>query len=264
MKKWTLEEITYLKGNFQTKGIEIAEQLGRSHKSVSRKAEQLGLSCALRLQARSVNPYFFDSWSSSSAYILGNAFADATIEEGPPHYRIRFQVKVIDEPLIHFVKEQLSSKHTIVYHPQKAVRLRSGKITTIRPQVSLSIPGKLLVSKLVGLGLRQAKSKRNDPFPAYLIPFPSDFCRGYIDGDGHWTKRGRLIILGSLRFLKGLRSLIVTGAGVPIPKVRPRKGGRLFWIGWSSKNNLTKIVTWLYENASFCLARKEQRAKQLV
>lgn len=258
-RAWTPFEIETLDKEFYKKGPSyLAEKLGRSYKSVQRRAEQRGL----KSHHRKFNCNFslFDQWNYSSAYLLGNIWADGSIEE-KIRKSLRFRIKATDRKLIEFAKFALETKAKIHEHPEKQVTLKDGRIITIKPQVSLKISNPWLVNSLKNRGLEEAKSKKDLTFTNVPNEWAAPFFLGYCDGDACWNKRGCLTVYGTPLFLEKLRDLVCQNTRASPPNIiQDRPGKRLHKMEWGSIEDLRKLVPWMYAQEGFCLERKKSRA----
>jgi len=113
-----------------------------------------------------VDVTFFDEWNPQMAFTLGYLWADGWVTSGrrgnEPN-KIGMECVEEDKEVILGIKEAMKSKHKLGYRPAKK-RIRDGKVSWEKPQVSVQITNKQLAMKLVTeFGILPNKSEQDLP-----------------------------------------------------------------------------------------------------
>jgi len=116
------------------------------------------------------------------------------------------------------------------------------------------------------LGLRNDKSHTLE-FPVIKPKYSNHFIRGILDGDGSVTLRQRfrprykeiqtdygVSFCGTPMLMNRIREIIVSACGASIAKLQTC--GNIKIIQWSGKHQVTRILDWLYQDATTMLDRK--------
>jgi len=191
---------------------------------------------------------FFESWTQENAYIIGYAFADATVEKNLKD--LIFDCHCTDHSLIKHVKTVMKSGYAIAYKKQKNT---CGCVTKIHNHV--------IIEDIVGKGCFPQKAKKLQ-FPKDLPPaLLQRFALGNFDGDGSicMGANGEIVLgfTGHHDFIDDLKRQIDSAIGI----APPGKFGR----NYAQYRNETalKVSEWLYAcDPSFCLERKHKRFQQ--
>jgi len=106
------------------------------------------------------------------------------------------------------------------------------------------------------------KTKILEKIPDNLI---NHFIRGFLDGDGcicisyvSGYPILRVSFCGTFEFLKALKIKLVNKLKVKDLEIKKSKKGKIYIIGWSSKDS-AKICKFIYDNATIYLERKKER-----
>jgi hypothetical protein len=258
---WTPEMIEATKTRYQSDGpTKLAREFGMDAKDgcfvVARMARKLGVK---QKRVNSFQPnihcnsYYFHEWSPNMAYILGFIFADGSVD-APPGYLLRVGVVVDDEEVIQFIKEELKSKKELYYIPATVNKYG----TSTRSFVRLSISDRVLVRRLMELGVKYRKTYNDDPFPEVPDEMIPHFVRGVLDGDG-CTSCG-VSFVGSPKFITGLKDALVRLAGMANKEVIVTRGKTTNYatVCWQSTKNKRLFHSFVYpDDTCFHLKRKK-------
>ena len=183
--KWTDEMLTAIRNRYVSEGaFKLASDLNLAVDTIRQKASAMGLHTIAGHKARgertaASNPsydlQYFDKWKPNMAYVLGFLFADGSVSK----YIVAVNLKKTDVSVLRFIRKELKMKGVISY---------TEGYGNDNPQAHLDICSKVIVSRLVELGLHPRKTFRDDPFPNVPDDMMPHFVRGYFDGDG-----GRLL-----------------------------------------------------------------------
>jgi len=247
----------------------LADELGVSRRTVRDWAKISEISTNRRqrqgeTQANktTLNLDFFKTWTPEMAYILGYIWIAGAVENSKTSHKLVLRCSTKDEQVILYVRQCLGSQHKI--HHQLA-EFRDG--VNYEPKTRVYIPSKLLVERLMELGVKPRKSHLDLPFPEVLPQHLSHFVRGYLDGDD-WINQsvkvtGRsecyVSFQGTRKFIEGLRTSIIQATGVTwkdLYKDKRRKDN-FGYVMWTAKDDLTKLAAFLYGEEGFCLLRKK-------
>ena len=200
-----------------------------------------------------LNEKFFDSWSSTMAYVLGFWFADGYMRT-EKSYRIQFSS--CDHDILEAIKLAMSSTHPI---------RKSKKDNTWE----LILFSKHLFKALQKRGGLRRKS-RVVTFPKIPPRYLRDFIRGYFDGDGSVfqvryiaTKTQRMttelrsnFTSGSRVFLEELMNVLQRSIGLKKKVLGSFNDGHSLKLGYGIKET-TRLLNFLYyTSCPIALARK--------
>jgi len=205
-----------------------------------------------------LNLDLFKTWTSEMAYVLGYIWIAGAVENSKTSHKLILRCSTKDEQVILYVRQCLGSQHKI-YH--QLAEFRDG--VNYEPKTRVYIPSKLLVERLMELGVQPRKSHLDLPFPEVPVQHLSHFVRGYLDGDD-WapsvkvTGRSNCSISfqGTRRFIEGLRTSIIQVTGVTWKDLDKRRKD-FGYVMWTGKEDLSKLATFLYGEEGFCLLRKK-------
>lgn len=266
--EWTEEMIATLKRIYATAGREtLVEELRLPLYTIRHKARELGLKniAGKRIGGRKVslkntscNIHYFDNWSEPMAYILGFIFADGSLTRRG--YDVIIGLAKKDEIVLDYIKKEVESARSYYRRPPW-VDKRGYKH---QEAVFLTLSSKIMVERLVVLGLRPHKTYTDEPFPYVPRDMLPHFIRGYFDGDGAAIDLldGRFAVrfTGSPKFILGIINSLVTHADMPITKLLTEKSKKCVWARamWSKKEDVRKFYNYVYPPTgfSFCLERK--------
>lgn len=238
---------------------EIAKLLGIHTTTVHRKAKKMGLSFAGNQRKaernQSCNIHFFDEWSPVMAYILGFIFADGSVRQST----VSIEVTESDEEILNFIKRKTKSVLPLANCRHKN--------STTKPSLKLRLNSKVMVAKLLELGVFPTKTFRDDPFPVMPPKMRRHFIRGYFDGDGCVSWRSdrncKVEFIGTRQFIKTVRNILVKRAGMLWKKTTSRKGKRATWsyVSWTHQDDLRAFASYIYPEGKteFSLKRKKDK-----
>jgi hypothetical protein len=133
-----------------------------------------------------------------------------------------------------------------------------------------------VVARLVGLGMRPAKSHRTDVQVPANVAASASFWRGLIDGDGTicWNRsrsgdrRGRrqacVQALGGEALLRQWATFVTETIGGPAPRVRPKPGTKVLHVSVLGGSRAWHMLNLLYGSGSTALARKQAAAQAIL
>lgn len=266
--RWTTEKLQALKERYPTEGgHRLADEFGIPVDIVWSKASVLGLHTNAGIvdlgnrkaaNNRSSNIHYFDQWTPNSAYAFGFLLADGSIDK--EERRLRVSVVTKDEAILLFLQKEFGGGR--IDRRQGGIDSRG---STYQPRSRLTVCSKILIEKLIALGMKPRKTFNDDVFPQVPKSFMGHFLRGVLDGDGcvHVTERGhcQVTIVGSPRFITGLRDILVYLLGIGKNKVQVHTGKLASWamVTWSARADLKKFYAFAYPPGfGFCLERKRR------
>ena len=268
---WTPEMLKAIKKLYPTADKQTLEDaIGLPYYAIQTKARRLGLynttwkergSKTKSANNTSCDIHFFDEWSTDMAYVLGLLWADGSI----PKRQCEVVIALVetDQCALDFVKEK--TKCTREYYHLKANRANK----KCQPALWLTIASKIVVRRLMKLGLKPRKSYRDDPFPNVPVQFLPQFIRGFLDGDGCVCITGQGIckvsFVGSPKFIEGIRDSLVKHAGMQEKKLYLEKQKHTMCgrVSWSALNDLRAFSSYIYPPGhGFCLERKRRKLHQ--
>lgn len=265
--EWTEEILQDFRDRYVTEGGQVfVEKYNLSIDAVRRKASELGLRTTVghvlrgQKDAESNQDYvldYFDQWSPDMAYVLGFLFADGTIGKNLKGVGILIASK--DEAVLEFIRSQICPEKKIYRYDAKVDD--RGSVT--QPQSYLVLGSKVLVRRLMSLGMMPHKTYNDDPYPEIPDEMFPHFVRGYLDGDGCTSINNRdvctISFVGSVGFITGLAQQLQNLANIRTSLVYVIKGKKTDYatVKWSAAEDIRKFFAFAYpEGFSFCLERK--------
>lgn len=216
-----------------------------------------------------LNENVFDSIDTEEkAYWLGFLMADGYNQENKTSVCLRLQAE--DLEILEKFKDFLESNAPI-YEFTRITRVNK----LLRKYREVRVNSVHLSKRLAELGCIQGKS--------YLLKFPTcipnhlmnHFIRGYFDGDGcicikHRKNRGinslsyQLTITGKEDVVLEMQNYIVKEAGVNRTKIEHPKNNFAKVVHYGGRIVVTKILNYLYKDATIYLKRKHDKYLELV
>lgn len=191
-------------------------------------------------------------------YFLGFVAADGYLTDNELEIGINEKDKYLLE---HFV-ELIVPQKPLYYRPKTN-------------SYTLKLNMKKLMPKLKSFYGMSSNNKHDELiFPSVPGEYVKDFIRGYVDGDGCIdTCKGyqkntiyigpRLRILGNAIFLKGLNERIKDFIAHKTNRISPKGKENVFYLTYNF-STAAAILSWLYDDCSVCLTRKNQKYKEAV
>lgn len=202
--------------------------------------------------------YFACIDNPEKAYWVGLLMADgwAVLRDGIPK-EVGLACHPQDEELLYFFREAVGSSGRITTKTNNRSYASGGvsQISTIR------ITCQTFTKHAIAAGVEPRKSGRLVLPPAAHL-YPSDFCRGFFDGDGSICDRNFTFICGSADFQKELMQLIHYETGhalFPATPISPKTGKSVERLTGYRKNK--EVLDWLYQRNTPCLSRKYLKYK---
>lgn len=146
----------------------------------------------------------------------------------------------------------------IYYKPlTKFISNITNKECVIKPSRRLNIHSKIVYNDLLSLGCHPNKSLTIELPPLSDDMFPH-FLRGYMDGDGWYTRKYSFGLIGSYKFCEQIKEKINNLTGI---NMKLRSCGKVCRLIKESKADYTKFREYIYSNSdpNLCLTRKRDR-----
>lgn len=201
-----------------------------------------------------INEHFFDNINTSKkSYYLGLLYADGCVCSNSNHIQLSLQEQ--DYDIIEKFRNDIESNHVIRFIDYKK------KHPTWSNQYNITITSNYLKQSLIDKGVVPNKSLILT-FPDFLSEdlYPS-FILGYMDGDGSITKTEcRLKITSTESFCKRVADIFKNTLGVnsSILYCHGRKDRPTRDLQVAGRNQVKKVLDWLYSNCDVYLNRKHQ------
>lgn len=186
-----------------------------------------------------VNESFFKEWSCDMAYILGFWFADGSISYGKSGYRFR-------------ITQHKDDKYILLEILRKMEATDYG-LSSKGNCFNIEINSEEIYRDIISLGGKERKSL-DVGFPSIPKRYLPDFIRGYFDGDGCISRRGKSyssnVVSGSLNFIDGLYRCLnenldgFKGIVIEIPKMRKTINGKTVVFKKNYKLKMESYDTW--------------------
>lgn len=207
------------------------------------------------------NEHYFDVIDNEhKAYWVGFFYADGYIcagnEKNKQNRGIGFSVNIKDKELLEKFKKDIEFTGDIKYYTCTTTygTTSYGRIIISSPQLADALIDKgCFIQKTTIL-----QFPTSEQIPPHLI---WDFLRGYIDGDGSYT-RGCIRICGTQEILEGIKKLINSDVKLTRKKSIANRGINNYSLTIYKKDFLKKCFYNMYHSASVFLLRKKQKAKE--
>ncbi len=197
--------------------------------------------------------------TEEDAYILGFILADGYVNEERKFLRIKINAR--DEDLLVKILKYMQSDQDIHYEYHTI---------TGNKQAYITFNCKELVDTLVGYGIRQAKSCKEEPIEEIPLHLKKHFIRGIVDGDGYISQDLLKTGLSGSQAICEYICYYYNSLGTPLQK-KPREDFQLksnqeisLWRLEYSGESARIIIKDLYENATIYLNRKYELARQVM
>ena len=251
-RAWSTKDDCYLRAHYESMPTtEIARALGRSHGTIKRRADGLGmLSVKRRARAAVQDDYFADIDDPVKAYILGIWASDGWVSGTRNEIGIGMHPK--DADLAVLLRDQLAPLSRILQSRNPE-----------HPRLDLRISSPRMRSDLIRLGVTPQKSLTLR-WPAQLPDnLQNSFILGCFDGDGclsyeakrnyyHWS-----LVSASRPFLEEVRTRMRAATGVKIQGPYAHSHSRALAIQYVGPR-IYDLDDWLHADVSG-LARKRPR-----
>lgn len=251
-KKYICEN--YLQGK---SSVELGKHYGVSHKAIAVVLEEKGIdrNSALSVRKHNLDEHYFDSIDTpNKAYILGLLYSDGNNckQKGT----VRIQLQEGDRDILEKIRKELKYSKELTYIDCSKRVYGNGYVS--KNMYSLDIYSKHMCDTLEKIGVIPNKSLTLT-FPECitedLIPH---FIRGYMDGDGHISKKSYCITLTSTElFCLSVQSYIKNILGIDGKVVDASCHNGITKVYQICRKEQTKIfLDFIYKNASIYLDRK--------
>lgn len=241
---------------------DIAQEFNINVATVRRIASELKLhkNNHNRINKRIKSDYFSVIDSPEKAYWLGFLFTDGSVDHYKTTGRIRLQLQVSDEEILHQYKEDLGLDCAIIYDK------RPGKEC-----VSVEFTDEQIFNDLAKYNIIPNKTYASDHIPYEKIPpeFLSAFALGLFDGDGCLTYSSDFSSDVTLNFTSYYESTIIDFQyiidKILVPKENSNKNifTSAWHTQWRGRRQVLSILDCLYENCPRHLDRKYQKYLKL-
>ena len=192
---------------------EICDVVGFYPDKISKFLKSIGLKPNRNNKTKWVNEHYFDEIDcEEKAYILGYFIADGCIREeydkrdGGVRNRLCFSNSVDDSEIIKYIHDNLCPYNKIQYTNNKTGSKNR------KPQISLQWTSRVMVKTLKEkFGIQPRKTFDTDfifPFELINEKYHRDFIRGFIDGDGTFSKEDLRFVFNSPLFAKQIIDIL--------------------------------------------------------
>lgn len=257
-KRWTNEELEYLKAHYQDKSYrEIGEYLGRKEQAIRSKLHYLGL----KKNVHYCNYNYFETIDSEDkAYWLGFIYADGNINKAKSTLRINLQGR--DHAHLSKLNKCIQGNFQVRVFDE-----RHGDKTY--PMCQILIYSTKIALDLIQNGVVPNKTNKIT-FPDLDGNLIRHFVRGYFDGDGsicerkHKKRKSDLacsFTCGNVIFLEGLREILFQN-GIKSYLVKDKRGKK-YNLSLAGLQNPDTFLHYIYDGATIYLDRKYIKKKKL-
>lgn len=197
-----------------------------------------------------LDKYYFDVIDTQNkAYILGLLYADGNRTDGSNTISINLQEQ--DKDILDKINKEIGSNRPL-YYIDYSQRTDANRVN----QWKLSISNKHMAGSLLKYGLEPCKEFKTS-FPQQIDEqLWRHFIRGYMDGDGCILKgECRWFLTGSKELLLFIKKYLESTLNIHVQEFY-HKNGRTYNIRVSGRNQVNKLLDFLYKDATLFLERK--------
>ena len=199
---------------------------------------------------------------------MGFISADGYITKSSQYesWRLSINLEVSDKQHLELFKNCIDSTAPIIEFVNE-----NSKSFGVSKQALMRVNSKKVCSDLMSLGIFQNKSKsiKLPNIPSHLY---SHYIRGFVDGDGSFsfTKRkgcdgfrfGFELVGSSLEILKSIQT-IFSNNNIK-SNIYQRKNKDIYRLMIASKSDISKLIYFLYDDATIYLKRKFDKSHELL
>lgn len=258
-KKWSMEEIDYLKQNYNKyTSKEIAEKLNRTVNSVQVKINKLGLK---REDKYFYNINFFEQIDSEEkAYWLGFIYADGYVQKNKEKRNAELGIELQVGDIEHLRKFNKSICGNIEIKIKERFDSRYNHSNT---HAIIRIYKSKIIEDLIKHGVTPNKS-HNITFPQLNKDLLIPFIRGFFDGDGciQLNKQRNChrfdFACASISFIESLRKILYEDYHINSYIVK-ETNKEVYRLNIRGLTNAYLFGSLLYDNANIYLDRKYKK-----
>lgn len=264
-KKWTEEEIDFLKNNYENMTYrEISKHINRTISSIELKSSRLGLK---KSKYEYDHSFFKEINNEEKAYWLGFIYADGYISynEEISNYELGIELQTQDADHLRNFNKALKGNVPVNFR-ERFCKL-TGKLSN---NCSIRFYSKEMVFDLERQGVLCRKSLILKELPKLSKELLPHFIRGYFDGNGcicYDKKQNNIradFACGSIDFLKDIQRVLYEQGIYSyfyIPKKEEAKYSfRLLIKGMRNTNN---FFNYIYKDCNIYLPRKKNKKDRL-
>lgn len=260
-EKWEDDEIDIVTREYEINPKVYDLLPNRTRRAVNVKARRLGLSWNGRGKIR-FNPYFFDSYSEDSAYVLGFIAADGSIT------RNYITISQSDITILEKIAAVMGFEqpYPIWKTSDDGTAYVCGRLVNCKPGYTIRVTSKHMSNRLRDIGICENKSYKLGKVnidARYL----KDFVRGFNDGDGSISMGAvtnnsnnhtiRVSMDSTYNFLNWLQGYIHMTTGLPRRKIQHRPDSYAKVLNYNGRNAVL-LLKWIYsDNPELYLERKK-------
>jgi intein-encoded DNA endonuclease-like protein len=246
---------------------EICDKLEISERAARRVLKEQGINTLLKNRYTLNSAYFKDIDTEEKAYLLGLLYADGFVGD-KKHNNIVIGLQECDKQILEDFCKAINFTGKLRYNE------KAGGFENSKPQWILNFSSIEMASDLRRLGLYPNKSLTMKELPNIREDLKRHFVRGYFDGDGSISThintrkykdkvyeytRPHFSIIGTYAFIEELRKLIPVELDVV-----PSKNSQLGYIVTSCASSARAIYSYLYDDATIFLERKNAKWKEIL
>ena len=257
------EVINFMTDNYQTMQYsEIAKHVGLTERQVRGKLNNMGYTKIRNFK----KDYFCDIDSELKAYFLGFIFADGWVvyNKKTSNYEFGMELQSRDKYILEFLNNELGGVH-IITHSNPTTRVINGVSANIGHQDILRVYSKELVEDLISHGIVPQKTY-NYEIPKFPMEYFFDFLRGYIDGDGCYSRKKNRVYMSltcaNKDVLEWIKSILDEYCiSTNIYKEKDLK----YRLNCTNINSMKILINYMYhKDCSLYLTRKYNKIKTLL
>lgn len=202
--------------------------------------------------------YFNKIDSEAKAYFLGLLFTDGNVFIRNKSGQISLEIHIQDKEILDKFKQEVNSNNTISYRKRRNTETVCFRISSYKMCLDLS-----------KYGIIPNKTKKTKTLPDIPNEFKKDFIRGLIDGDGsiyQSSNKYNHVTFCSYQYnicnqLQNWCDELINSKNKA--KILKDKGKEIYRVHYNNQEQVKRLVTVLYKDSNFYLARKYSKAKAI-
>lgn len=241
--------------------MDIASQYNVTATTVRKRLQAIGV--MIDRYTYHFDEHFFDNVDSQDkAYLLGMLWADGCNYKSKNCVNLSLQEQDVS------LLEQIN---TLTQNERPLYKINIGKIdTNYHDQYCITWGSKYFCDVLDELGMVPRKTLVLEYPLCISEELHRHFCRGYLDGDGCISLKNNgqfaaISMIGTRMFLNKVKEIILDQLGVEVSVYRDERArDPICVLHCGRKDDVKKILDWIYDGANVFLQRKYDKYQQFI
>ncbi len=233
--------------------VNLAKEVQVTRHTLSRRFKAANLSFVkLRTSVKANRSYFKEIDSELKAYLLGFIAGDGSVSMRKTYGILTIDIQERDSYILNWIRDAISPNLKLTTIPEKGNQVERKKFTVTSYHIVKDLEDKGIIA-----------NKSYIPFNFKNIPqnMQRHIIRGLLDADGcvsrnEYNRVIANIVSTSLDLLLQIQEWLLEGGIHSTVKEVTSKKTQLYKIGVYSKEDIKKLIIYLYNNSEYYLLRK--------